>query len=242
MNDENRKSDRDGEKLCADDIKISKRSRALSWLENFWFHYKWPVIIGAFFAVVLIVGLVQIFSRTSSDAYVTYAGNKYISAEESENIRAELSRLLPEDINGDGNKHTTFRTYTIYSEEDIKNTDADIDPSQNSSSKSSYESYMNSGECSVYFVSGYLLENLIRYDRLRSMSEVFGDNLPQGVTDDGYAVRLSELPLYELDAVKVLPEDTYVCLLKPYIYGESSKADNYADSEGYFKAIVNFGS
>lgn len=242
MNDENKKKDTGDGKLCADGIKIEGQSKALKWLENFWFHYKWPVIIGVFFAVVLTVGLVQIFSRTSADAYVAYAGNGYISAQESENIRAELSKLLPEDINGDGDKHTTFRTYTVYSEDDIKGDGSNIDLSQNSTNKSNYESYMNSGECSIYFVSGYLLENLVQHDRLKSMSDIFGDSLPQGVTDDGYAVRLGDLPIYELDAMRVMPEDTYVCLLKPYIYGESSKADSYAASERYFKAIVGFGS
>lgn len=242
MNDENKKSDTGDGKLEAGEIKVGKKSKVLVWLENFWFHYKWPVIIGVFFAVVLIVGLVQIFSRTSADAYVAYAGNGYISAEESENIRAELSRLLPEDINGDGDKHTTFRTYTVYSEDDIKGAGSDIDLSQNSTNKSNYESYMNSGECSIFFVSGSLLDNLIQHDRLKSMSDVFGTDMPRGVTDDGYAVRLGDLPIYELEAMRAMPEDTYICLLKPYIYGESSKADNYANAEEYFKAIVGFGS
>ncbi len=230
------------EKLDGENIDISGKSKILSKLDNFWFHYKWVVIIGAFFLVVLIVGLVQIFGRTETDAAVTFAGPAYISPNQCADIETELAKILPEDYTGDGDKIVKFSNFTVYYESDLEGKDSsEIDLSQNTANKSNYDDYVSSGECSIYFVGGEFYKNFVTHDRLQSMSDIFGENLPEGVTQDGYGVRLGDLPIYKLDAFKVMPEDTYICLTKPYIYGESSKADRYAEMIEYFKAIVNFG-
>ena len=38
---------------------ITPQSKVLRWLDNFWYHYKWPTIIIAFFLIVGIVGFTQ---------------------------------------------------------------------------------------------------------------------------------------------------------------------------------------
>ena len=47
----------DSDKLEAGDIKAA--SPALRWLDNFWYHHKWKVIIISFFVVVFAVGIFQ---------------------------------------------------------------------------------------------------------------------------------------------------------------------------------------
>lgn len=230
------------EKLDGENVSLTDKSKLLTKLDNFWFHYKWVVIIGAFFVLVLIVGLVQILGRTETDAAVTFAGPAYISPNDCAAIETELGKILPEDYTGDGKNTVKFSNYTIYYESDLEGKDtSSIDMSQNSTNKSNYDDYVSSGECSIYFVGSELYKNFLTHERLQSMSDIFGENLPQGTAEDGYGVRLGDLPIYQLDAFKVLPEDTYICLTKPYIYGESSKADSYAEMTEYFKAIVNFG-
>lgn len=230
------------EKLDGENVSLTDKSKLLTKLDNFWFHYKWVVIIGAFFVLVLIVGLVQILGRTETDAAVTFAGPAYISPNDCAAIETELGKILPEDYTGDGKNTVKFSNYTIYYESDLEGKDtSSIDMSQNSTNKSNYDDYVSSGECSIYFVGSELYKNFLTHERLQSMSDIFGENLPQGTAEDGYGVRLGDLPIYQLDAFKVLPEDTYICLTKPYIYGESSKADSYAEMTEYFKAIINFG-
>ncbi len=230
------------EKLDGDNVSVASKSKLLSKLDNFWFHYKWVVIIGAFFLVVLIVGLVQIFNRTEIDVAATFAGPAYISPNQCADIETELGKIIPEDYTGDGNKTVKFSNYTIYYENDLKGMDSSqIDLSQNTTNKSNYDDYVSSGECSIYFVGAELYKNFVTHDRLQSMSDLFGETLPVGTTEDGYGVRLGDLPIYELDAFKVLPADTYICLAKPYIYGESSKEDTYAQMIECYKAIINFG-
>ncbi len=230
------------EKLNGDSLSVVNKSKLLSKLDSFWFHYKWVVIIGGFFLIVLIVGLVQIFSRTQIDAAVTFAGPAYISPNQCADIETELGKIIAEDYTGDGKTVVKFSNYTIYYENDLKGLNSsEIDLSQNTTNKSNYDDYVSSGECSIYFVGNELYKNFVSHNRLQSMSDIFGENMPSGITEDGYGVRLGDLPIYQLDAFKVMPADTYVCLAKSYVYGESSKADRYAEMIETFKAIVNFG-
>lgn len=230
------------EKLDGDSISLTGKSKLLSRLDNFWFHYKWPVIIGAFFLIVFIIGLVQILGRTDNDAAVAFAGPAYISPNDCAAIENELSKILPEDYTGDGKKIVKFSSFTVYYENDLEGKDtSSIDLSQNSTNKGNYEDYVSSGECSIYFVGKNFYDNFVTHNRVQSMSDIFGENLPEGITADGYGVRLGDLPIYQLDAFRVMPEDTYVCLTRPYIYGESSKEDRYAEAVEVYKAIINFG-
>lgn len=230
------------EKLDGESVSLTHKSKLLTKLDNFWYHYKWVLIIGVFFLVVLIVGFVQIFNRTQTDAAVTFAGPAYISPNQCAAIETELGKIIPEDYTGDGKKTIKFSNYTIYYENDLKGLNSsEIDLSQNTTNKSNYDDYVSSGECSIYFVGVELYKNFVTHERLQSMSDLFGEDLPLGITEDGYGVRLGDLPLYELDAFKVMPADTYICLTKPYIYGESSKVDTYAEMMECYKAIVNFG-
>ena len=66
------------------------QNRFLKWLDNFWYHYKWTVIVVAFFLFVGIVCLVQCSGRESADLTVTYAGGFVFNEEE----RAALSNAL----------------------------------------------------------------------------------------------------------------------------------------------------
>lgn len=223
------------------DISLTSKSKLLGKLDNFWFYYKWHVIIGAFFLIVLTIGLVQLFGRTQHDVAVSFAGPVHITPIQSADIETELSKILTDDLTGNGNKKVKFTAYSVFSEDDIKQSGGNVDTSQNTTNISNFGDYVSSGECSIYFVSSYRYENLKTYERLRPLNEIFDGQLPSGITEDGYGIRLGDLPIYELDAFKVLPEDTYLCMTKPYIYGDSSKADKYEDMTKCFKAIVNFG-
>ena len=55
------------QKQDASDINITASSPFMRWLDNFWYHHKWKVIIIAFFAIVIIIGVVQMLSKEDSD-------------------------------------------------------------------------------------------------------------------------------------------------------------------------------
>ena len=61
------------EKLQSTDIKLTSSNKFLTWLSNFWYYNKWKVIVITFFAVVVIVGVVQMVGKTDPDIDVTVA-------------------------------------------------------------------------------------------------------------------------------------------------------------------------
>ena len=52
---------------------LSFGKKALKWLDNFWYHYKWPTIIAAFFIAVFAICIAQAVTRSEYDMYVRYA-------------------------------------------------------------------------------------------------------------------------------------------------------------------------
>ena len=63
------------------DVKMS--SPFLSWLENFWYHYKWHTIAALFVLLVTVVMIVNCARREKYDVYILYAGDKAVSTSKS---------------------------------------------------------------------------------------------------------------------------------------------------------------
>lgn len=227
------------EKLDSD-VSLSSSSTFIKKLDNFWFHYKWPVIIGAFFLVIFIIGIVQIATREETDGVVTFAGPADITPNQSLAIQNDLESIMPYDKTGDGKNIAKFETYACYSEEDIKDIEGGVNTQQNTTNYKNFNSYVSSGECSIYFLGKDNYERMLENGRLKSMGEIFGENVPSGVSESDYGIKISKLGIYGLDSFRVLPEDTYVCFSKPLVHGESSKEANYTHMTDFFLAIVNY--
>ena len=254
--------DFDREKLNVDEIRIeeSNQSPFLAKLSNFWYYHKWKVIIGAFFAIILSVGIFQMINRDEVDEIVMVAAPVYLSAEQRDALDRLLTSQLPK--NKDGSlRDMDIYDYVVYSEEEMdeinkiaETADEDddvpyVDRSFNVSEIKSYNDFLSTGECSVLFVSEYLYGELAQRDTTESgdvrltMAEIFGDELPEGVMPDGCGIRLGDTEIYKYyEALQVLPEDTVVCVLRSYFYGASSNKEKHAMSVELFKNIVTFGS
>lgn len=229
---------------------IAERSRLIGWLDNFWYHYKWPVIIATFFLTVVIICTVQMLSREKYDTSVVYAGTYRMNSEERVDVERLLDSLCPEDYDGDGKKNVQYIEYQVYSESDIlaekESVEAaggqyQLNTQYNQSEYNGFNTYVMTGECSVYMVSPYLYGILREGGRLRALSSVYGEDIPIGADGYGYGIRLGDTGFYKYNpAVQMLPEDTVICLLAPTVVGESSKEAKYARSVAIFRAITEF--
>ena len=245
--------EQDESKLQATEITLTADNKALSWLSNFWYYHKWKVIIIAFFAIVFVVGVIQIVDKEDVDEVVIVAVPTDISAEDNGKIDSILTQLAPKKKEGSA-KNLSVYAYPIYSEEELKEaneseTDEEgrfipqVLPSFNTSKLQEYDQYLSTGECSVMLLSEFLYSRLVANNRLRPVVDVFGARLPEGVTKDGFGVRLGDTYLYEyFPELQKLPADTIVCLSRQYIHGASANDDRYSDSEELFKNIVTFGN
>ena len=91
------------EKLQGSDVNVTLSNPFLKWLDNFWYHHKWKVIIITFFAIVVIVGVVQMVNKEKYDVNVTVATHTTYYTENVDAIERALVSLMQTDMNGDGN-------------------------------------------------------------------------------------------------------------------------------------------
>ena len=238
--------EQNNEKIQAQGIYIEK-DKKVTWAENFWYHYKWPVIGIAVSAIILLVCIVQSCSKRDEDILLVYAGPAFLSQTELASVEEVMGNVLPRDFDGNGDKFVIFNMFQIFSEEQIKKiteeTDANgkqgyVDRSRNSSNFDQYNKYVLTGDSSIYLLDPSLYQTLKTNDRLCKLTDVLAE-APEGAIDE-YGVRLGDTALYkEYGVLRVLPEDTVICIARPFIAGTKTSKEKYYNREKeMFSAIV----
>ncbi len=221
---------------------------------NFWYHYKWHVIIGLFVAVLLFVGITQLLDKEKIDVSVMYAGPAVINGDIYTEVSDSLSQLLETDVNGDGKKTVYLYPFTYMSDaqveaemkkwEDEGIHDVSFDKQANEQAHSNFNNMVFTGECGVMFLDESLFKQVKDAGGLVTLESVLGE-APEGALDE-YGIRLSEVDAYEfLDILHVMPEDTVLCLRGPSTVGGvfSSKKEAtkiFEANKSYFIDIMSF--
>lgn len=242
------------EKLSGGEIRV--QNRFLGALANFWYHYKWYVIVILFFVVTFAICFAQCATNDQSDVSVLIAGPGVLSAEEKSALIAAMNELLPRDFNENGKKTTALFSFVNYTEAELQaaydkaiaeNPDEDVTVaatayinqlrSVSNSDLSNYSTAVSAGECAILVVSESLYEKLRDGGRLEPLENVLTkDSVP---VHDGYAVRLTDTVLYtHYDAAKALPEGLLLCFLKQPILGTIHDNTEYSNAKEMFRAMV----
>lgn len=213
------------EKLGENTISV-KNNKFLKWLDNYWYHYKWPTIAVAFFAIVIAVCLVQSITNKEKDILVTYAGSTTLKADEKLDIERVLSENLPEGFGNKGSEGVAgLISYIIYSKEqivDMHSKEMYVDADFNTKEYSTLNSQYKTGNGSVYMLERWLYDELVASDtdgkRLKPLKEIFG-YVPECAIDE-YAIKLGDTEIYKNSPeLQVLPADT-VIFLHEQIFGQ----------------------
>ena len=230
---------------------IVEASPTLKWLDNFWYHYKWTVIVVAFFLTVGIICLVQFFTRPSYDTSITIACPYRMNNEERADFEALMESLVS-DFNGDGDKLVNVMIYQIYSEDEflaekesieaVETGSFDLNRQFNLEEYNNFNRLTMTGENSVYLLSPYLYETLRQANRLKPLSEIYPDGtLPAGAREDGYGINLSETDFYKYhSAAQVLPDSLILCVHRPTLKGAASNEATYANELTFFRALADY--
>ena len=214
---------------------IQVQSKFLKWWDNYWYHYKWHTILIGFFALVLIVCLVQCSSAEDPDITVCFAGNQVFSEAEYTGLKTVFEDVCPRDI-GNGAPLAAFKTLSIFSEEQLishftfyyeeeDKWELDRDgmalyKATNLENYKNMQTYVMTGDCAVFFVSSYVY------------SEMFHDLRIEGAT------KLSDTHFYKtFDAAKAMPEDTMVVLMRPMM-GKYANDKQFAQAKAYYQSVV----
>lgn len=227
---------------------IKPQGKFYKWFDNYWYHYKW-ITIGVIFAIFIItVCTLQTCEKQKEDTTVLYAGPCQLSASEVESIRGVVNAVMPEDYDGDGNKYTGMVEYWICSEAQIKEIEASTDAygvhgyvnrQQVTDNNKNFKDYIMAGESSICFLDPYLYTQLKNAGRLLPLTSVLGND--SGYESDDYGIVLGMTDIYkEYSALRAMPDDTVICVLRQTVAGRISKDKNYQNDLEIFKAIVTY--
>ena len=98
---------------------IALNNRFVSWLDNFWYHYKWHVIAVVFFLLTALVCFAQCSSKETGDLTIAYAGGYTMTKEEHDKIIDVMEIISPKKENGE-KLSVMMATYSIYTDEEMK--------------------------------------------------------------------------------------------------------------------------
>lgn len=224
--------------------------RFIKWLDNFWYHYKWPTVIISFFVIVGVICTVQMMGKDDYDAFVLYSGGKYFTMDEQKSVTDAFSYVY-DDYNDDGEKQVCLTKIIVLSAEELKQKQAEAN-AENENLAYNFESRTDAleqlsmelmtGQSYVCFLSEAMYEHIDGNDRFIPLADVFG-TVPDGAIDE-CAVRLSETEFgsYFSEAMSVMGEDTVVCLRRISVQdaGSDKKTAEYENHMDFFKRIIEF--
>jgi hypothetical protein len=230
---------------------LAETSPAMKWLDNFWYHYKWTVIVVLFFVSVITVAIVQFATRPEYDIHIVYAGYYRMDSAERARFEDTVNGISPRDFDGNGEKLVNLRDFQIYSEQEIieeqsryeaESDHFEINPEYNADELNSFTNYTLTGDSSVYIISPSLYKNLKGADRLAPLTELYPDgNLPAGAMADGFGIAFGETDFYRYNpSMQVLQEDLVLCILKPNLVGANSQDKNYSEAKEFFRAMADY--
>ncbi len=234
-------------KLEGGEIVVS--NRFTRWLGNFWYHYKWTVLVVAFFLTVFLVCFVQCATREQVDLYIGYSGGfgYDMTGGQKEEIARVIEAIAPRD--GDQAPNMDLNIYSYLSEEELRKRYTDPETGAlneiyyqmkqtNMQNFNSLEQYMMTGDCAVWFVSeAVYLEKKMNGALSVPLSATFGDHIPEGAYD-AYAIRLCETDLYRTyAALQALPKDTLIVLTSHIVISDRARYDRATE---VYRAIVEF--
>ena len=230
---------------------IEETSPVMKWLDNFWYHYKWTVIVVVFFIAVITIAVVQFVTAPDYDIHIVYAGYYRMDSEERAHFEDTINGICPRDFNGDGEKLVNIRDFQIYSEQEIieeqsryeaESDHFEINRKYNADEFNSFSNYSLTGESSVYIISPALYENLKSANRLAPLTDLYaGEKLPAGAMADGFGIALGETDFYRYNpSAQMLQKDLVLCILRPNLVGANSENEAYGEAVEFFRAIADY--
>lgn len=222
--------------------------KIIKWLDNFWYHYKWPTIMIAFFGTILVVGIVQMVGKTDPDISLIYAGPQVITEQGSQEMEKTFSQVVREDINDDGEKVVRLTEVVILSDAQLqeKKEEAEeegdalyYDVSLRDDAFNQAKGWLVTGEMLVCLMDPYVYEIFAKQNLFLPLADYL-DEVPD-FAYDAYSIRFSETEFGSFySSLEPLGEDTLLCLVKPTFLGTDEESARYQAHIAFIKEILAF--
>ncbi len=227
-------------------------SRIRDWFRNYWYYYKWPVIIAAFFLGVVIFCIVQTGDREKYDVCILYTGPHRFEVGEKESLASSFAQIMAEDYDGNGKKNVQIVDMTAYTDDQIREALGTSDdptlaiqyaPYTVDNVRKSFSQQAFSGDTVICIVDVYWYELLREADGLVRLEEILGYR-PEELVDD-YAADFGSLPFSSFfESAGKLPEGTVICFRRlptaSAFTGRKAAERNYENSKKLLREIFSF--
>ena len=207
---------------------------------NFWFKYKWRVIIIASFVFIFLVVGIQMLTVVKHDVTIMYAGPKYV-VHKQESFE-EAFGSFAKDYNEDGELHTLFTTIVYMTPEQQEQAAAGNENDLMALSKANRESYeafksqIMSGRVVFYILDPSLYNEYV--DIFANVSDVLGYTPDSSLLYSEKAVYLKQTDFAKyFDCFKELPDDALICIMDKHVFSDE---DELAAAKDLFISIMEF--
>lgn len=219
-------------------------SKVKKWLENYWYHYKWHTIVGAFLIAVVTYLIVQALTATTPQFQIMYAGPKALDMPTKIQLAEPFAQLQgPVEEEEDRVAFASIYLLTDEQAKDVLMTGFTVTDLQ--TNRQQFNTYTATGECLIYLLDPAWYPQLRDAGALVPLSEAMGYT-PQNAIDS-YGIRFKDTAFaqYFADQFTVLPDDTILCMRKfstvMSVKGEKNQQARYQAAFDFYKKILLFG-
>ena len=194
----------------------------IKWLDNFWYHNKWIVLIVAFFLISGSIILVQFIQKEEYDALILYTGPESPDAIETRNIENAFEAVMEKEYNGDGKKTVSLNPIFLLTDKQFNSDEYKFDENGNlivynsselMKNKEQYTTQVFVGEAIICLLDPEWYNEAYKKDAFVPLNELM-DNVPENAyNDSALYLNQTEFGKY-FTAFEALPEDTLICFRK----------------------------
>lgn len=222
------------------------------WFKNYWYYYKWTVIISAFFIGVIIFCFAQSANKEKYDVCILYSGPHIFEIEEKNSLESAFLQIMSGDYDENGKKNVQIVDMPSFTDEQLREVLGDGDdpvliatyaPYAIENMKQNFSQQVFSGDTVICLVDVYWYNILKKADSLVKLEEILGYK-PDNLIDD-YSAEFSKLDFSKFfDSAGKLPENTVICFRRmstaSALTGKKAAEKNYENSKKMLIDIFSF--
>ncbi|MBQ3230063.1 MAG: hypothetical protein IJO64_07895 [Clostridia bacterium] len=207
------------------------------WVENIWYHYKWPIICFTVLGIFLIYSAVQLFSKDDPDIKMLHVGPMYVSPTDADALRGSVEGLS-DDYNEDGEVIADFMDITIAKFKDA-DTGEFFNYDEHNKALQRFQTEIRAGESMLYVLDREYFDICMDENLLEPLDSFVDDvDMPENVIE-GCGVLISELDAYELPGISRFSEDAILCLRRSPDKDEISYGRTDEEWNGHRRTFIN---
>ena len=231
----------DGEKKEVGDYLFEWKRK----FDNFWYHYKFVLLIGIAVLVFVVFCVAQCASRVKGDVDIAYIGGQEFDSETHGDLQRALNEILGEDFNGDGRIHVEFTKFAYMTDIQIENARAQGRPVSIEgvmTAQTQIELEFAAGNIVIYFIDRDIYKQYAARIGLFMPLENSLGYIPEEAFD-AYAVKLGSLQCWEYYmGLDNFPKETVLAVRDLRVSEEDNEKmlERYERSLAMFRRLVEF--